>query len=77
VIRNAGAGKSNMRIECFPEIGADKLRRVKENRDLGYSHSVVIHVGTNDVRRSRNLDYIMGEVYVLVNTEKMTFLSPD
>ena len=47
--------KSNMRVECFPEIRTDQLRRVMENRDLGYSDTVVIHVGTNDVRRSRNL----------------------
>jgi hypothetical protein len=44
-----------------------------ENRDLGFSDAVVIHVGTNDVRRSRNLDYVMGEVYDLVNTAKAKF----
>ena len=62
-----------MRVECFPGIRADQLRRVIENRDLGNSDAVVIHVGTNDVRRSRNLDYIMGEVYDLVNTAKAKF----
>ena len=30
-------------------------------------------MGTNDVRRSRNLDYVMGEVYDLVNTAKAKF----
>ena len=50
-----------------------QLRRVMENRDLGYSDAVVIHVGTNDVRRSRKLDYIMGEVYNLVNKAKAKF----
>jgi hypothetical protein len=44
-----------------------------ENRDLGCSDGVVIHVGTNDIRRSRNLDYVMGEVYDLVNTAKAKF----
>jgi hypothetical protein len=44
-----------------------------ENRNLGYSDTVVTHVGTNDVRRSRNLDYVMGEVYDLVNTAKAKF----
>ena len=44
-----------------------------ENRDLEYSDAVVIHVGTNDVRRPRNLDFIMGEVYDLVNTAKAKF----
>ena len=59
-----------MRVECFPGIRADQQRRVMA--DSGYS-DVVIHVGTNDVRRSRNLDYIMGEVYDLVNTAKAKF----
>jgi hypothetical protein len=72
-VRNVGAGKSDMRIECFPGIGVDQLQRVMENRDLGHSDTVVIHVGTNDVRRHRNLDFIMGEVHDLVNTAKAKF----
>jgi hypothetical protein len=42
-----------------------------ENKDLGHSDSLVIHVKT--VRRPRNFDYIMGELYDLVNTAKATF----
>jgi hypothetical protein len=42
-----------------------------ENRDLGCSDTVVIHVGTNDVRSY--LDYIMGEAYDVVNTAKAKF----
>ena len=60
IVRNVGAEKPNMRVECFPGIRADHLRRVMENRNLGYSDTVVIHVGTNDVKRSRNLDYVTG-----------------
>jgi hypothetical protein len=44
-----------------------------ESRDLGCSDAVVIHVGTNDVSGSRNLDYVMGELYDLVNTAKAKF----
>ena len=73
IVRNVGAETPNMRVECFLGIRADELRRVVENRNLGYSDTVVIHVGTNDVRRSRNLDYIMGEVHDLVNTAKAKF----
>jgi hypothetical protein len=72
IVRNVGAEKPNMRVECFPSIRAYKLCRVMENRNLGYSDTVVIRVGTNDVR-SRNLDYVMGEVYDLVNTAKAKF----
>jgi len=74
-VRNVGAEKPNIMVECFPGIRADQLRRVMENRDFGHSDAVVIHVGTNDVRRSRNLDNIMGEVYDLVNTAKAKFPS--
>jgi len=73
IVRKTGAGKSDMTIECFPGIRVDQLQRVMENRDLEYSDAVVIHVGTNDVRRPRNLDFIMGEVYDLVNTAKAKF----
>jgi len=73
IVKNVGAEKPNMRVECFPGITADQLRRVMENRNLGYSDIVVIHVRTNDVRRSRNLDYVMGKVYDLVNTAKAKF----
>jgi hypothetical protein len=70
IVRNVGTENSYMRVECFPEIRADQLQRVMENRDLGCSDAVIIHVGTNNVRRSRNLDCVMGEVYDLVNMAK-------
>jgi hypothetical protein len=54
IVRNAGAGKSDMRVECFPGIRVDQLRRVMENKDFGHSDAVVIHVGTNDIRRPKN-----------------------
>jgi hypothetical protein len=44
-----------------------------ENRDLGSPGTVVIHVGTNDLRRTANLDYVMGDVYALVNKAKYKF----
>jgi hypothetical protein len=34
---------------------------------------LVIHVGTNDVRRPRNIHFIMGEVHDLVNKVKAKF----
>jgi hypothetical protein len=63
-----------MRVECFPGVSADQLCGVMEIRNLGCSDTVVIHVEINDVRRSRNLDYVMGEVYDLVNMVKAKFL---
>jgi hypothetical protein len=73
IVRNVGEEKAGMRVECYPGIRTDQPRRVIENRDLGCSDAVVIHVGTNNVRKYRNLDYVMGEVYDLVNTAKTKF----
>ena len=70
IVRNVGVEKPNMRVECFPVIRAVQLCRLMENRNLRHSDTVVIHVGTNDFRRSRNLNYLMGEVYDIVNTAK-------
>jgi hypothetical protein len=44
--------------------------RVIENRDLGSPETVIIHVGTNDLRTTRYLDFVMGEVHALVATAK-------
>ena len=65
IVRNVGAEKANMRVECFPGIRSDQLRRVVENRaterrDLGNPDAVVTHVGTNNIKRSRNLDHHPG-----------------
>jgi hypothetical protein len=36
--------------------------------------TIIIHVGTNDLRQNVNLDYVMGDVYALVNVAKTKFL---
>ena len=69
-IRNVATECSDMKVECCPGIRTEQLHRVIENRDLGNSDTVVIHVGTNDLRRTGNLDYVMRDVYDLVNTAK-------
>jgi hypothetical protein len=73
IIRNVGNECPNMKVECFPCIRTEKLQRVIERRELGSPDSVVIHVGTNDLRRTGNLVYVMGDVYDLVNTAKTKF----
>ena len=75
IVRNVGAEKKNMRVECFPGITSDQLQRVVEYRateksNWGDLEAVVIHVGTNDIKRTRNLDYAMGDIYDLINTAK-------
>jgi hypothetical protein len=53
-----------MKVECFSGIRKEHLQNVTENRDVGNPDTVVIHVGTNDLRTG-NLDYIMGDIYGL------------
>ena len=62
-----------MRVDYFPGIRTEQLHRVLDNRDLGTPDTVVIHIGTNDIKRSVNVDYVMGEVYLLGNTAKVKF----
>jgi hypothetical protein len=71
IIRNVES--EHVRVQCFPGIRTEQLQRVMENRDLDRPDTVVIHVGTNDLRRSVNLDYVMGDVYALVNKAKTKF----
>jgi hypothetical protein len=40
----------HVRVQCFPGIRTEQLQKVMENRDLGSPDTVVIHVGTNDLR---------------------------
>jgi hypothetical protein len=63
----------NLTIECFPGIRAGQLHKVIENRDLGCPDTVIIHVGTNDLNRKRNFDYVMGEMYDIVAMAKNEF----
>jgi hypothetical protein len=73
IIRNVGTEYSNMNFDFFPCIRTERLHRVIENGDLGNPDTVAIHVGTDDLRRTVNLDYVMGYVYDLVNTAKTKF----
>jgi lysophospholipase L1-like esterase len=70
ILRNVGTEHADMTVECFPGIITEQLHRLIEKRDLGSPETAIIHVGTNDLRTTRNLDFIMGEVYALASTAK-------
>jgi len=70
LVRNVGADHADMKVECFPGIKTEQLQRVMERRDLACAETLIIHVGTNDLKSTRNLDFIMGEIYALVSTAK-------
>ena len=68
ILRTVGAEHADMKVECFRGIKTEQLHRAIEKKDLGSPETVIIRVGTNDMRTTRNLDFIMGEVYELVST---------
>ena len=70
VVRNVGAEHADMKEECFPGVKTEQLHRVMEKRDQGSPEMVITHVGTNDLRTTRYLGFLMGEVYALVSTAK-------
>jgi hypothetical protein len=49
------------------------FRELETNNYLGSPDTVVIHVDTNDLRRTVNLDYVMGDVYAVGNVDKTKF----
>ena len=70
IVGNVGAEHADMKVECFPGIKSQQQHRVIEKRDLVSTETFIIHVGTNDLRTTRNLDFVMGKVYALVSTAK-------
>jgi hypothetical protein len=62
IICSVGIACLDIKVGCFPGIRTEQLQRVIEKRDLGNPDAVVIHVGTNDIKRTRNLDYLTGDV---------------
>jgi len=73
IIRNVETGQNSMKAACFPGVTTEQLHRVLDSRDLGTPDTVISHVGTNDLKRVVNLDYVMCEVYSLVDKAKVKF----
>jgi hypothetical protein len=70
LLPNVGAEYAGIKVECFPWINTEPLHRVIERRVLGSPENVIIHVGTNGLTKTRNLDFVIREVYALVATTK-------
>jgi hypothetical protein len=75
MLRNFGAEHTNSIVECFQGIKTEQLHRVIGKMHLGSAENVIIHMGTNDLRATRNLDFVLGEVYAMVATAKRKFLT--
>ena len=70
ILGNAGEEHAEMKVECFPGMKTEQLHRLLEKKKLGNPETVIIHVGTNDMKPTRNLDFVMGELYALVSRAK-------
>jgi hypothetical protein len=70
LVRNVGTEHGDTKVECFPGIKTEQLHRVMERRELDSAETLIIHVGTNDLRSMKNLDLIMGEVCVSVHCKE-------
>ena len=64
-------------MECFPGNKTEQLHRAMEKKELGNPVTVIIHVGANDMRATRKLDFVMGEVYALSSTRRRNFRTAD
>jgi hypothetical protein len=68
-----GTECSGLKVECFQGLRTEQLCRVIVNRDFGSPEAVVIHVGTNTVKRTGNLNYVLGDAHDLINMAKTKF----
>jgi len=66
ILRNAGVEHAKMYVECFPGIKTEQLHSVIETNELSNPETIIIHVGADDVRVTKNLDFVMGEVYAFI-----------
>jgi len=73
VKQNVGTECSDMKVECFLGVRMEQLHRVFEYRYLGSPDTIVNCVGTEDLRRTGNLNYVMGDVCDLVHMAKTKF----
>ena len=60
IIWNVETECSYMKVECFLGNRMEQLHGVIEYRDPGSSDTVIDCVGTNDLRITGNLNYVMG-----------------
>jgi len=75
MLHNFGAERTDKMVQCFQGIKTEQLHRVEGKRDLGSAESVIIHMGSNDLRTTKKLDFVLGEIYDLVATAKRKLLN--
>jgi len=77
VLLNAAAEHTDLMVECFQGIKTEQLHRVIEKRRLFCPETVIIPIGTIDLRTTRKIDFVLGELYALLATEKRKLRTAD
>jgi len=67
------AEHTDMMVECFQGIKNRAATQSDTKGRLGIQETIIIHMGTNDLRSNRNLDFLGGELFALVPTPKRKF----
>jgi hypothetical protein len=70
-VHGVGADHTKMMVECFPGIRSEHLHKAIGNRDMDSTETLIIHVGTSDLRSSVDLNWVTGKVYALVTTVRV------
>jgi hypothetical protein len=73
MFHNFTAEHSDMMVEYFQGIKTEQLQRVIKMRHLSSLETVIIDMGTNDLKTTRDLDFVLGEVYALMAKAKREF----
>ena len=77
MLLNAAAEHTDLMVECFQGIKTEQLHRVIEKRRLFCPETVIIPIGTIDLRTTRKIDFVLGELYALLATEKRKLRTAD
>lgn len=72
MVRHIGYQQPEIEVECYPGIRLEEAKNMIERQERQDPEKIIFHMGTNDIRR-RNIDYVMAELYDLVQTTKSIY----
>jgi hypothetical protein len=71
IIKYVGQQKPELRVKAYPGIRIDELKCQMERREEGNPSVIIVHVGSNDLRRE--VDFIMGDMYDLISATRRIY----
>lgn len=64
MVRHVGQGNRDLEVLCYPGIRVEEVKLKLEQQERRDKKTVILHVGTNDLRG--RYEYVMGDMYDLV-----------